>query len=124
MTAKISQHVTRRYSFPQRGSSTPTAIGATIGVTTLIVLTALGFMYLQQVLHTASQGSDVHALETQLIELKQQQRELELEGANLRSLQTVEDRIQRLNLVSTERVTYLATSPELVASALSVAALP
>lgn len=124
MTAKISQHVTRRYSLPQRGSSTPTAIGATVGVTTLIVLTALGFMYLQQVLHTASQGSDVHALETQLIELKQQQRELELEGANLRSLQTVEDRIQRLNLVSTERVTYLAASPEHVASALSVAALP
>lgn len=136
MTAKISQHVVPRSAHrararylswrpvrsqrglrAQRGNTTPTAIGATVGVSTLIVLAILGFMYLQQVLHTASQGTDIHALETKLIELKQQQRELELEGAQLRSLQTVENHIQRLNLVPTERVSYLSETPEYVAVA-------
>lgn len=126
MTVKISQHVITRHSRgfrtprafrAQRGHATPTAVGATIGVSALIILAMLGFMYLQQVLHTASQGTDVHALETRLIDLKQKQRELELEGAHLRSLQTVEERIQRLNLVPTDRVSYLATSPDHVAVA-------
>lgn len=117
MTAKISQHIVSRHARPpQRGHTTPTAIGATVGVSTLIVLTILGFMYLQQVLRTASQGTDIHALETKLIELKQQQRKLELEGAQLRSLQTVEERIQHLNLVPTEHISYLSKTPEHVAA--------
>lgn len=124
MTVKISQHVVPRHSHRphrfsrrplQRGNATPTAIGATLGVGVLIILAVLGFMYLQQVLETASQGTDIHALENQLIELKQRQRELELEGANLRSLQTVEDRVQRLQLVPTDHVSYLSPTPEHVA---------
>lgn len=121
MTAKISQHVIARHSHrahrAQRGSITHTTITATLGVGTLVVIALLGFFYLQQVLHTASQGTDVHALETKLIELTKKQRELELQGAQLRSLQTVEERVKKFNLAPTDHVSYLVPTPDHVALA-------
>lgn len=117
MTANINQHVTLRYRRPlQRGRITHATLTAAFGVSTLVVIALLGFFYLQQVLHTASEGTDVHTLEAQLLELKQHQRELELEGANLRSLQTVEDHVQKLNLGPTSHVTYLTPTPDHVAA--------
>lgn len=100
----------------QSGRITHTTITAAFGVSTLVMLAVLGFFYLQQVLHTASEGTDIHALESQLIDLKQQRRELELEGAQLRSLQTVEEHVQKLNLAPTGHVTYLAPAPDHVAA--------
>jgi hypothetical protein len=76
----------------------------------------LGFFYLGQVLGTASQGSDIQKLEEQIVELKEQQREVELEGARLRSIDTIEERVNQLNLVSTSKVTFLKTSPDKVAA--------
>lgn len=117
MTAKISQHVVPRHSrSPQRGSITPTTLTAAFGVGTLVIIALLGFFYLQQVLHTASQGTDVHDLESKLIELKREQQRLELEGAQLRSLQTVEERVKKFNLAPTDRVTYLLPTPDHVAA--------
>ena len=136
MTANISQHVIPRlrHSQPtgrqaryrrsaistrrsaQRGSITHTTVTAAFGISTLVVLAFLGFVYLQQVLHTASQGTDVHVLESQLIDLKQKQRELELQGAQLRSLQTVEEHVKELNLAPVNHVTYLNQSPNYVAA--------
>lgn len=119
MTANISQHViSRRLSAghrTQHGSITHTTVTAAFGVSTLVLLTMLGFFYLQQVLHTASQGTDIHTLESQLVDLKQEQRQLELEGAQLRSLQTVEERVQKLNLAPVNHVTYLNQVPDHVA---------
>lgn len=135
MTSNISQHVVPRFrgrstgnfsyrnSFnfsrkrsAQRGSITHTTITATFGIGALLALAVLGFVYLQQVLHTASQGTDVHALESQLIDIKQKQRELELEGAELRSLQTVEDHVQKLNLAPVDHVSYLNQPSNYVAA--------
>lgn len=115
MTAKISQNIMPRRL--QSGRVTPVALTLTLGLTTLMMIAALSFFYLQQVLHTASQGTDVHVLESQLIEVKQKQRELELEGAQLRSLQNVEERVHKLNLAPTDRVTYLVPTPDQVALA-------
>lgn len=118
MTAKISQNVTIRGRYNRRlqyGRITPGAITLTLGLTTLVMIATLSFFYLQQVLHTASQGSDARSLESQLIDVKQKQRELELEGAQLRSLQNVEQRVQKLNLAATEKVTYLVPTPDHVA---------
>ncbi len=120
MTANISQHITRRrYGVRQkhqRGSITHTTITAAFGVSALTILAMLGFFYLQQVLRTASQGTDIHTLESQLIDVKQKQRQLELEGAQLRSLQTVEERVQKLNLAPVNHVSYLNQAPDHVAS--------
>lgn len=68
---------------------------------------SLSFFYLGQVLGTASQGSDIQDLEDNIVELREQQKELEIESAQLRSIQTIEDRVNDLNLVTTDRVTYM-----------------
>src|SRR3989344_2835200 len=82
-----------------RGSVTQSTITVVFSVVALVIMASLGFFYLQQVLGTASQGSDIQALESQIVELREQEKALELEGANLRSIQAVEQRVRQLNLV-------------------------
>ncbi|MEK7556703.1 MAG: hypothetical protein AAB538_01880 [Patescibacteria group bacterium] len=110
------RNISFRTRSSQRGSINSSTLTLTFGVGTLVIITLLGFFYLQQVLHTASQGTDVHELESKLIELKREQQKLELEGAQLRSLQTVEERIKKFNLAPTDRVTYLLPVPDHVAA--------
>lgn len=81
----------------------------------LVTVGMLGFLYLRQVVGTASQGTNIRELEAQILDLRDQQRQLELEGAQLRSLQAVEERTQELNLVEADRVSYLATLSDRVA---------
>lgn len=92
----------------QQGSITHSTITVTVGLIALVGLSVLGFVYLQQVFGTASQGVDIHALEQEVDQLQERQRQLELEGAELRSIQAVEDRVHELNLVPSENVAYLA----------------
>lgn len=47
--------------------------------------------------------------------LQERQKELELEGARLRSIQTVEQQVEKLNLVASEDVAYLAADTGKVA---------
>lgn len=103
----------------QRGSVDHATLTITFGVVALVVVGLLGFFYLQQVMNTASEGTDMHELETQIVELREQQKELELEGAQLRSLQAVEGRIDQLNLVETDKVSYLVPTQSDTAVALA-----
>ncbi len=124
MTPKIQQHIIPRHrpqlggrrNWPQRGSVDHATITISFGLAALLVVGLLGFFYLQQVIGTASQGTDVRSLETQLVELRAKQQQLELEGAELRSLRVVEERIEKLNLVATDRVSYLAGTADRVAA--------
>ncbi len=95
----------------QRGSITQSTITLSVGLLALVTVSVLGFVYLQQVFGTASQGADIQALEQKMDELQQTQRSLELEGAQLRSIQAVEDRVQELNLIESDAVAYLAPAP-------------
>ena len=99
----------------QRGSVTPSTITLTFVVLAFVIVAMLGFVYLQQVFTTASQGSDMQALESKIVDLREQQRQLELEGAELRSMQAVEQHVQKLNLVTVDQVAYLAPQPDKVA---------
>lgn len=103
--------------FSQRGTVTQSTLTMALAFFALICVSVLGFFYLQQVFGTASHGSDVQALESQMDELRERQRELELEGAGLRSLQAVEEHVQKLNLVSMGEVAYLPHQPGHVALA-------
>lgn len=94
----------------QHGTITPQTYTIATGMFILIIFGLLGFFYLQQVLYTASEGNDIHAMEIRIADLKEKQRDLELEGAQLRSIQHVEDTVKRLNLVTTDHVAYL-TAP-------------
>lgn len=100
----------------QQGSISPGTITLSLGLMALITVALLGFFYLQQVVRTASQGTDVHALESEIANLREQQRQLELDGASLRSLNTIEDHVQKLNLVTTDKVSYLAAPSDKVAA--------
>ena len=122
MTANITQQVvprrTQHVSFRtrwQRGSVTPSTITVAFAVVVSVALGLLSFAYLQQVFSTANQGADVAELKTRLIEISEQQRELELEGAKLRSIDTVEERVQQLNLVESTNHAFLAPDVHRVA---------
>src|SRR3989338_8998493 len=119
MTANIQQHITSRHAKKavfskrfQRGSVDHTTAALMFGIAAVAIVGMLGFFYLQQVVHTASQGTDVHQLEASISDLKEKQRKLELEGAQLRSLKNIEGDMQELNLVPTDKVSYLAPVDE------------
>ena len=126
MTPSI-QRVAPRHSRPifkykvlagQTGKISHHTITIALGLITIIFCSALGFFYLQQVLGTASQGSEIHTLEAKIDELSSQQRELELEGAEVRSIKQVEQNVkEKLNLVDTDSVAYLIPTPGSVALA-------
>ncbi|PIT98441.1 MAG: hypothetical protein COT71_00685 [Candidatus Andersenbacteria bacterium CG10_big_fil_rev_8_21_14_0_10_54_11] len=101
----------------QSGAINSAALGVALGVIGIIIVTALSFVYLGQVLTTASQGTSIQDLEQHISELRQKQQELELEGASLRSIQTVEQRVQQLNLEIADKVTYLTLPDQRVAYA-------
>lgn len=113
MTAHIEQHVIprQRGALKQAGSINRQAVTIGFSLLVLFSLSMLGFFYLQQVQETASQGSEISDLENQLIDIKKQQRSLELESAELRSIQNIEGQLNTLNLVATDHVAYL-TLPE------------
>ncbi len=130
MTVKITQHISRRHSTfsdkswyrtPnagwrqnirsnkwERGSISSNTITLGLGITVILVVAGLSFFYLGQVLDTAAQGTDIHAIEQRISELKERQHTLELEGARLRSIQAIEQKIPDLNLVKTDNVSYLS----------------
>lgn len=112
----LKRHNRFNYSSWQRGSINSSTLTLAFGLVIISGVAVLGFFYLGQVLGTASQGSDIQNLEEQIIELKEQQKEVELEGARLRSIDAIEDRVNRLNFVSTSKVTFLDMAPDKVAA--------
>jgi hypothetical protein len=116
MTSKIEQHVIPRNGARQqhgtrssnRGAINHSTAALMLGFTAVAMVGMLGFFYLQQVVHTASQNTDVRELETKITDLKEKQRVIELEGAQLRSLKNVEGDLEQMKLVPTDKVSYLA----------------
>ncbi|HSX24714.1 MAG TPA: hypothetical protein VLG69_01985 [Candidatus Andersenbacteria bacterium] len=120
MTSTRQQFITPRNarSFrvaTQRGSIDHGTAAAMFGIVAVVLVGMFSFFYLQQVVHTASQGEDVSQLEAQLSNLKEQQKVLELDGAHLRSLQTIQEHTGSMNLVPTDSVSYLAPTDGRVA---------
>lgn len=120
MTANIRQHITPRHrpdtkrqswrpsrSFLQYGRINSATLSLGFAIVAIIGVAFLSFFYLGQVVSTASQGTDIQELEAKIVELKEQRKELELEGAGLRSIQTIENQVPELNLVATDKVTYI-----------------
>ena len=99
----------------QRGSVNNSTVTVAFAIVALVSVVLLGFLYLSQVFGTASQGTDIQELEQEVVELRERQRALELEGAELRSIQAVEDHIQELNLVVADQVAYLPAVSDRVA---------
>lgn len=62
--------------------------------------------YLTMVNSTSTKGYEIKKLESRLLELKEQQKRLELEAASLKSIQTIEEEIKTLNLIPSGSVKY------------------
>lgn len=67
----------------------------------------MGFTYLVQVNRVSTSGFEIQELEQRVKGLKKENSKLELEAARLESLNAIAERVQELNLVSTEKVDYL-----------------
>lgn len=78
-----------------------------IGILSLVVFS--GLLYIHQVTSSAANGYDVVSLERKAGDLKEQERRLELEAAQLQSLKTIEENVRRLNFIPTDAVAF--TSP-------------
>src|SRR5258708_26571222 len=104
-----------RRSVSQRGSINHGTAAAMFGIVAVVLVGMFSFFYLQQVVNTASQGTDITQLEAQLSNLKEQERVLELDGAHLRSLQTIEQQTGSMNLIPADSVSYLAPTDGRVA---------
>jgi len=104
-------------SVSQRGSINPATTTISLGIFAIIAVALLSFFYLGQVQNTASRGTDIQSLEERIIELGEQQRALELEGAKLRSIKAIEERVPTFNLVTTDHVTYMNAPVDKVAAA-------
>lgn len=121
MTVKLPQHVIPRHRRGltsrqyQRGNVSQSTLTVGFAILCLVATVVLGFLYLQQVFGTAAHGSNIQSLEQSMIQLKERQKELELEGAELRSIQSVEERVDQLNLISANNVGYLVPRPAHVA---------
>lgn len=108
MKSNFQQRVSPRHRRSQSGNVSQSTVTIGFAIIALVSVMALGFLYLQQVFGTATHGSNIQSLEQQMISLKEKQKELELQGAKIRSIQSVEERVQKLNLVSASNVGYLA----------------
>lgn len=102
----------QKVNFAQRGSITPPTTALLLGIIVIFSVAWLSFFYLNQVQGTAAQDTDIQTLEDKLQQLRERQRALELAGARLRSLQTIEQRAQKLNLITTDQFAYLPEEPD------------
>lgn len=79
------------------------------GVAAILLVAAGGLFYIAQVTSSAVGGYDVSSLEERVNALREEQRRLELDAADLQSLRAVEEGVQHLNFVPTYQAVF--TSP-------------
>ncbi|MDO8512045.1 MAG: hypothetical protein Q7S57_02135 [bacterium] len=90
----------------QRGSTMGIFLSG-LGILSIIVVA--GFLYIFQVTSSAVGGYDTTSLEKQIVKLQDERRDLEMQAADLQSLQSIERGAKKLQLVASDKVLY--TSP-------------
>lgn len=79
------------------------------GLGILSIIVVAGFLYIFQVTSSAVGGYDTTSLEKQIVKLQDERRDLEMQAADLQSLQSIERGAKKLQLVASDKVLY--TSP-------------
>ncbi len=80
-----------------------------LGLFLLFLTVAGGFVYIREITTTTESGYDVSLLERRDAELRAEEQQLQIEAAELESLQHIEERLKTLNLTPVDSVAY--TSP-------------
>jgi len=99
-------HDEKKHYHSQRGSSMGIFLS---GLGILSVIIAAGFLYIFQITSSAVGGYDTTSLEKQITKLQDERRDLEMQVADLQSLQSIERGAKKLRLVASDKVLY--TSP-------------
>ncbi len=81
----------------------------------IVVIVLLGTAYLVQINQTATSGFAMKDMNKQINELKEQHQKLELQVADLQSLQNIQDATERLQLVSHTKLEYVQPTDGMVA---------
>lgn len=81
----------------------------------MVIAIVLGSLYLFQVNRTATSGFAVKDLNTQITELKESHQKLELQVADLQSLQQIQSATKRLELIARTKLEYVQTTTGAVA---------
>ncbi len=76
------------------------------------VFLILGAVYLMQINNGIMAAYEVNSLKMKIKNLKEQQEKLELKAAQLQSLQSISQRLKKLNMVSVGQISYLSSGEE------------
>lgn len=76
------------------------------GIWVVALLVILSVVYLWQVNSLTTKGYEIRTLERKIVELKEQQKRLELESASLQSIQRIEEASKTLNLVPSKQMDF------------------
>jgi len=73
----------------------------------MIACAVFGLAYVLQVSSVSNRGFKINNLEKQISALKTANQELELQAASVQSLESLNNKIQKLNMVMPEKIEYL-----------------
>lgn len=76
----------------------------------LAAITVFGLVYFFAVTAMATKGYEIKKLETQLTQILQDQKNLQIETSNLQSIDLIQQQAQKLDFVPSTNVTYLKNS--------------
>lgn len=94
-------------------SKTSSRVSPIFHVLFLVVIMFGGILYLVEVNATSTQGFQIRALEQQVDQLEDIQKELEIRQVAVSSLTVLHEKASELDLVAVERVTALQSGGEL-----------
>ena len=79
----------------------------TIAVVTVVLFCVLGLLFLAQVFQSQTKGYDLVELNERIEDLKDDNKELEIKAAELRSIDKIKESAEQLNLVETKDIVYI-----------------
>ncbi|MDD3887163.1 MAG: hypothetical protein PHN19_00100 [Patescibacteria group bacterium] len=79
----------------------------TLAIVTVVLFCALGLLFLAQVFQSQTKSYEVLELKQKAEELKQDNKDLEIKSAELRSMDHIKQSAKQLNLVDTKNIVYI-----------------
>lgn len=79
----------------------------TLAVVTVVLFCALGLLFLAQVFQSQTKSYEIIDLKKKAEELKQDNKDLEIKSAELRSMDHIKQSAKQLNLVDTKNIVYI-----------------
>ncbi|MBU1119466.1 septum formation initiator family protein [Patescibacteria group bacterium] len=101
-----------------RTLSQPFRVGpVTLTIAIVVLFCVLSLFFLTQVFQSSTTGFEVSALQDEIEELKDQNKDLEVKAAELRSLDSIERSVEEINMVPVQDMVYIKSTGSVVAAA-------